>query len=85
MFSSEDRDRWADDHGFSRGRCPACHRSIWIESGCLVECDTCGWSQEVRCIGCEEEFPHADMCQADNGGYLCESCVEAINNAGEVE
>ena len=29
----------------SYGICPDCRRRIWVESGCLAECDSCGWSE----------------------------------------
>lgn len=44
---------WAEDHGFSRARCPHCHQQGWIESGCAFEC-SCGYTDA------EEEPEEAD-------------------------
>ena len=38
----EEREQWAEDHGYKRGKCPRCRRTIWSDS--LMEC-SCGWAE----------------------------------------
>lgn len=41
MRTMSDREQWAEDHGYSRYRCPSCHRTFWSDSGPHCEyCDT---------------------------------------------
>jgi len=40
-MTTEERDEWADDHGYTRGRCPNCHRIVWSDTG-YFECSYCG-------------------------------------------
>lgn len=42
--SREEKEQWADDHGYSRYRCPKCHKTFWTDSA--VECPTCGPEQD---------------------------------------
>jgi len=40
-------ERWAELNG-NYGRCPNCKRRIWVESHCVAECDSCGWSEHEK-------------------------------------
>lgn len=60
-----DIDAWAEDNG-SYGRCPACNRRIWVESACVAECDSCGWSEQPDEAQEEPEtLAGVGMCEAD--------------------
>lgn len=38
---TEEMREWAEDHGYSRGRCPVCGSVVWSDTG-VFECP-CGY------------------------------------------
>lgn len=35
-MSVEEREEWADLHGYRSGRCPRCHATVWSDGGLFV-------------------------------------------------
>ena len=46
----EEKEEWADDHGYSRGRC-ACGRSTWSDTGVM----DCGCGATLDAMAGEDE------------------------------
>jgi Zn ribbon nucleic-acid-binding protein len=55
----------------SYGRCPRCHGRIWVESGCLAECDHCGWDEREN-EGDEKEYVRRQIQQTLADVGMCE-------------
>jgi rubrerythrin len=55
MMTPEEREEWADDHGYVRYRCPHGHGSFWSDSGPEGNCPSCGPDPDglrERCENC---------------------------------
>ena len=73
----EEREEWADDHGYQQYRCPGCHKLYYSDSGPIGNCP-CGWMPEpIMCDGCDD-IP------VKNAGEFCEDC-KAQNDLNELE
>jgi hypothetical protein len=61
MARTEFDENWADDHGYSRGRC-ACGRRTWSDTG-VMDCG-CGATiaelEELEAMDAEDDEPDAE-------------------------
>jgi uncharacterized Zn finger protein (UPF0148 family) len=46
MSYREKLEEWGEDHGYTRGRCPRCHRTLWTDTG-YFECNYCGANMDT--------------------------------------
>jgi hypothetical protein len=74
-----DRDEWADDHGYSRGRC-ACGRSTWSDTGVM----DCGCGATLDALAEEDEEFEARRA-VDLAEQEAEEAAEAAAEAALLE
>lgn len=57
MMDSDERQEWADDHGYVRYRCPVCHRIFHSDSGPEGQC-------------CPDEALYCHHCMSEIDGRI---------------
>ena len=59
MSLREEIREWAELNG-SSGCCPRCGKGIWVESGCAIECQHCGYIEGDCDDEDEDQEPDSD-------------------------
>ena len=72
------------------GICPECgeEKELWLIREDVILCDECADSLDwIQCDICEDFYPYGvvDFTELDDGRYVCEYCMEDIEEILEKE
>lgn len=75
-------DDWAEDHGYRRGRCSECARTVWTDTGvfecpCQMKHQDNPADDEYACSQCHEVYAGTPPHETVSNEPLCCRCLSA--------